>query len=139
MDKSIPIFVALAPAIAFAVAGFVIEIGPSLRSWGGCFMQSVPRVEWLKDFVMGAAVFGSTIAGVLGLRSDSAGTMVVSVAWFTVMQFVSYLLSKKLEFLQERDVEVERARHRKIAGTVRSIVRDELLKAMVPTGKTPGV
>ena len=102
-------------------------------------MQSVPRVEWLKDFVMGAAVFGSTIAGVLGLRSDSAGTMVVSVAWFTVMQFVSYLLSKKLEFLQERDEEVERARHRKIAGTVRSIVRDELLKAMVPTGKTPGV
>lgn len=134
MEMSYAIFVALAPAIAFAVAGFFIEVVPGFLKWLEAVSQSQTMTEWLKDLVLGATLFGTTASTFLGLKEQSVSTLVVSAVWFAVFSTWSYKLSRQLDELKTRDAERDLSKqHRKMAGTVRSIVRGELAKAFQDT------
>lgn len=134
MEMSYAIFVALAPAIAFAVAGFFIEVVPGFLKWLEAVSQSQTMTEWLKDLVLGATLFGTTASAFLGLNENSVSTLVVSAVWFAIFSTWSYKLSRQLDELKTRDAERDLSKqHRKMAGTVRSIVRGELAKAFQDT------
>ena len=131
MELTMAIFVALAPAIAFAVAGFFIEVVPALRNWFESVLQNESTTSWLIDLTHSATLLGASVAGYLGFKEDSAGTFVVGFIWFVAFASISLKLSRWLEELKVGETEREfKVRHRKMAGAVRSIVRDEVGKVM---------
>lgn len=143
MDNTSAIFVALAPAFAVAIVGFIVEVVPGLlqrirvlvtrmRRWTFVFFASQPMTQWLLDLVHGATLLGTSVAAILGLKQDSPETLMVAAAWAVFSSTISFKLSRQLERLKDRESERSAARekrqHRKMAGTVRSIVKDELAK-----------
>ena len=66
-------------------------------------------------------------------------TILVGLVWAALCATASYKLSKWLDVVKQRNAEQEfKTRHRKMAGAVRSIVRDELQKGIRDTGEFPG-
>ena len=131
MEMSYAIFVALAPAIAVALAAFFIEVVPCFLKWFETVMQSSTMTGWLKDFVLGSALLGTPIATVVGLHQQSTSTLVVSAMWFVAFTVWSFMLARQLDELKKRDAERDLSKqHRKMAGTVRSIVRGEVAKVL---------
>lgn len=136
MAMSVAIFVALAPGIASAIAGIFIEIVPALSRWFKSVLQAEATTTWLIDLTHGATLLGTSLATFLGTKEGSVATMLVGLVWAFACATLSYKLSRWLDVLKERNVEGEfKDRHRKTAGAVRSIVRDEFEKAMKDTGK----
>lgn len=139
MAITMSIFVALAPAIAVAVAGFFIEVVPAMFKWFKSVLQSEFTTAWLIDLTHSATLLGASVATFLGAREDSMATILVGFIWAVLCATVSYKLSKWLDVLKQRNVEHEfKTRHRKMAGAVRSIVRDERQKAIRDTGDFSG-
>lgn len=138
MEMTMEIFVALAPAIVSAVAGFFIEVVPALRKWFESVLQNESTTSWLIDLTHSVTLLGASVAGYLGAKEDSTSTVVVGCVWFVAFAAISFKLSRLLEELKVRNTEREfKDRHRKMAGAVRSIVRDEVGKVMWDTGETP--
>jgi hypothetical protein len=126
--KVVSIFVALAPSVACAVLGFVIEVGPGLKCYLERFFRSAPRVEWLKELISHGAFLGGVIAATLGVEKASHTTVLIAALWFVGLTAISYALAARLHALEERDHEQEGVRFRKTAGLIRSIVRSELVR-----------
>ncbi len=55
LDKSIAFLVVLLPAIASAIAAFVVEVAPVLGRGYRKFMESRHKVAWLREIVTHAA------------------------------------------------------------------------------------
>lgn len=126
MKNTMGIWVALAPGIATAVLGFVVEVVPALRSKLNAMMHSASDVEWIKELVMHSAFYGTVLAAVLGFKKEAPETALLAGAWFIVLLYLSRLLSNRLDELEEK----ERGHvHRKNAGMTRSVVRGELERA----------
>lgn len=139
MEMTMEIFVALAPAIAFAVAGFFIEVVPAVFKWFKSVLQSESTTAWLIDLTHSATLLGTSVATFLGAREGSMATILVGLVWAALCATASYKLSKWLDVVKQRNAEQEfKTRHRKMAGAVRSIVRDELQKGIRDTGDFPG-
>lgn len=139
MEQTMSIFVALAPAIAVALAGFFIEVVPALRKWFESVLQNESTTAWLIDLTHSVTLLGASVAGYLGAKEGSTATVVVGFVWFVAFAAISFKLSKWLEELKKRNTEREfKDRHRKMAGAVRSIVRDEVGKVMRDTGDSTG-
>lgn len=107
-----------------------IEIARGLQRWGGGFVQSSQRIEWLKDLFASLAGLGTAAAAYFGYAEKSIVTVAIGGTWFVGANFGAYLLAKQLEVLDETAATRESIRHRKMAGTVRSIVRSELAKTV---------
>ena len=121
--KTINVLVALAPAIAAAVVGFVVEVGPTLKKRAVAMMHSRTKVETLKELLAHTAFYGSFLGSVFGFKKDSVHTFYLAAVWFGVFLFLAFRLAKRVEELEEYE---ELRVHRKRAGLVRSIVRSEL-------------
>lgn len=126
MELGFEMLVVLLPAIATAVLAIAIEVVPKLVARLHTLMRNASDVEWLNHLVMHSAFFGTAIGTVLGLKKESNATAYVAVVWFVALLYISRMLCSRIEELEE---EKERALHRKTAGTIRSIVRNELQKA----------
>lgn len=120
------ILVALAPAIATAAVGLVVEVGPKLKKWAIAAMHSRTKVETLKELLAHTAFYGSFLGGAMGFKKDSAYTFYLAAAWFIVFLFFAFRLAHRVEELEEYE---EIKLHKKRAGLVRSIVRSELERA----------
>lgn len=128
---SFPVLVAFAPPIAGALVGLVIELVPVMRMKWDEWKNSSPEIEWLKDLAWTVAMLGSAVAGYLGVSQESPATTGVAVAWFALFASIARALTARLGVLAEMAELRERAKqHRKLAGTVRSIVRSELAKSL---------
>lgn len=101
MKITTEILVALAPAIASAVVGLVVTVGPKMTLALAAFMQSKQKVETLKEVVSHSAFYGSALGGYLGFHHDSSWTYAISVAWFFIMMFGSFRLAKRVEDIEE--------------------------------------
>ncbi len=135
MDVTMPIFVALAPAIAVALAGFFIEVVPTWLKWIKSVLQDESTTSWLIDLTHSVTLLGASVAVYLGAKEDSTVTVLVGFIWFVAFAATSLKLSRLLEELKTRNTERElKERHRKMSGAVRSIVRDEVGKIMRDTG-----
>ena len=76
---------------------------------------------------MHGAWFGSAISGFFGWQRESTASPILVTIWFVSLMAVSRLLTLRIAALEEH----ERSQaHRRTAGTVRSIVRDEVTKAL---------
>ena len=138
MEMTMSIFVALAPAIALAVAGFFIEVVPAMRKWFESVLQNESTTSWLIDLTHSVTLLGATVAGFLGFKEDATATLVLGFVWFLAFASISLKLSRWLEELKIGNTEREfKDRHRKMAGVVRSIVRDEVGKVMRDSGESP--
>lgn len=126
MTRIMSLFVVLAPAIATAMLGFVVVVVPMIRAKLQAMMQSSSDVEWIKELVMHSAFYGTVVSAVLGFKKDAHETAILAGVWFVTLLYISRLLSKRLEELE--DVE-SRDVHRKNAGMTRSVVRGEMDKA----------
>lgn len=126
MGRTMAVFVALAPGIAVAVLGFVVEVMPAMRAKLKAMMNSAADVEWVKEIVMHSAFYGSVVSAVLGFKKDANETAILAAVWFIALLYISRLLSKRLEELEDKE---SRDVHRKNAGMTRSVVRGELDKA----------
>lgn len=134
MEMTMAIFVALAPAIAVALAGFFIEVVPTWIKWIKSVLQNESTTSWLIDLTHSVTLLGASVSGYLGAKEDSTVTVLVGFIWFVAFAAISLKLSRWLEELKKRNTESEfKDRHRKMAGAVRSIVRDEVGKIMRDT------
>lgn len=112
----------------------IVEIVRVAQRWASGFVQSSQRIEWLKDLFSALAGLGTAAAAYFGYAEKSPVTIVIGGTWFVGANFGAYLLAKQLEALDETSATRESVRHRKMAGTVRSIVRSELAKTFEKPG-----
>ena len=139
MEIPMAIFVALAPAIALAVAAFFIEVVPAVFKWFNSVLQSESTTAWLIDLTHSATLLGASAATFLGAREGSMATILVGFVWAALCATATYKLSRLLDVLKQGKAEYEfKTRHRKLAGAVRSIVRDEQQKVLRDTGDSSG-
>jgi len=101
MDKSIAFLVVLLPAIASAIAAFVVEVAPVLARGYRKFMESRHKVEWLREIVTHAAFYGSAVGAALGVKKDSAVLGWIAGAWFIALISAAYALTEHVESLSE--------------------------------------
>lgn len=127
MEKFIPIFVVLAPAIVCALVGFVVEVVPAFQRFVVKeIYSSLAKLEWLKEVVSHASFYGVAVSGFLGYNQKSYEFYVYALAWFLACQWFSVRLVTRIEDFEEEAKEKDKIRFRKTAGMVRSIVKDEL-------------
>lgn len=140
MEATMAIFVAMAPAIAFALVGFFIEVVPVFLKWlRSAVLQYESTTSWLIDLLHSATLIGTSVASFLGLKDGSSGSLFLGLVWAVLCGTVSYKLARWLEVLRVRNAEGDlKLRHRKMAGTVRSIVRDELRVVTRDEGDSSG-
>ena len=120
------ILVALSPAVICAGLVFIVEGIPRLKSWAIALLQSRAKLETLKELLAHTAFYGSVIGGLLGYKKESIETYYFATAWLIVLLFATFRMVRRLEKIEELE---ETRLHRKMAGTVRSIVRYELERA----------
>lgn len=120
------ILVALAPAIAVAVLGLIVEVGPKLKMWAIAAMHSRAKVESLKELMAHSAFYGSFLGGLMGYKKETAETYILAAAWLVVFLVITFRLARRLDEMEEFE---ETRLHRKMAGTLRSIVRSEVERA----------
>lgn len=125
-QRGIAILVVLAPGIATAVLGFIVEVVPLIRNRLHAMMHNASDVEWFKELVMHSAFYGSVLSAVLGFNKEAAETAWLAGIWFVVLLYLSRLLSNRLAELEEKELGHV---HRKNAGMTRSVVRSELERA----------
>lgn len=123
----------LGPALASAIAGFAIHGVPWINTCVSDFKDFVrevldtqEHVETMRDFFVSAAFIGPAVGLVFGVTSESVQAYCLAALAFASAASVAFGLSSLLVSINER--EAYRA-HRRMAGTVRSIVRSELEKA----------
>ena len=132
MNKFMDFVVVLAPAIACALVGFVVEAGPPILKFvDRKIYSSVERAQWAKEVVSHGSFYGTAFLGLLGLSHDAPGFYFFAVIWFLVFQSICSTLVDRIQILQEEE---SRVRFRKTAGMVRSIVKDELNKSASKIG-----
>ncbi len=126
--------VVLFPAIASAMVGFLVEVVPiialgyrKLRVRVALIMDTEEHVVTIKEFVVHASFLGPAVGIVVGVDAKSTAAYYLAVAFFLGAVLFSIHLSKLLTQIGEREA---KERHRRLAGTVRSIVRSELAKAV---------
>lgn len=126
--------VVLAPALFSAAMGLVVN-GPVMGKYLRAILSCREHVATLQDGVMNIAFLGSACGAIFGYGADSReayllGGLVALAALFAVSR-----LSKLAAELASAD---GKAGHRKMAGTVRSIIRSELAAAAQPKrGRRP--
>jgi len=127
MTISYPIFVALAPAIACAMLGFVVEALPRILSFiDREVYSSERRVEWLAEIFSHASFLGGAVASALGFTQKSPVLYGIAAVWFVLCLYVSLALVLQLEEMEKDKHEKEKVRFRKTAGMIRSVVRSEI-------------
>lgn len=87
------------------------------------FMNTIESVEWLKEFVMHSAYYGTVIAALMGYQKESHQTAYLAAMWFFGLMYLSRKLTNRLTELEHEEWSKT---HRKTAGTTRSIVRYEI-------------
>lgn len=105
MKNITSILVALAPAIASAVVGFAVTVGPKLTSGWSAFMRNKHYVETLKEVVAHLAFYGSALGGLLGFKHDNPATYFVTAAFFSVLIAYALYLAKRVKDLEEKEKE----------------------------------
>lgn len=126
MKLSFELLVVLTPAIACALVGIAIEVLPRVYARIHTMMHHASDVEWINHLVMHSAYYGTVVGTILGLKKESHETALAAGVWFVALLYVSRLLCARIAELEEKEAS---ANHRRMAGTTRSIVRDELEKA----------
>lgn len=71
---------ALAPGIACALLGFVVEVGPNLVEFVNAFMHRRASVDNLRDVTKDIANVGSAVGGGFGYKENSLETFVAAGA-----------------------------------------------------------
>lgn len=138
-SKTIGYLAALAPACACAIAGFVVEVVPAISRAFTRLYASPQKLEWLKEIISHSSFYGTAIGGVLGYNHGSTAMYAVAVLWFVSLHSFTFALSSQLEELEREEEQLEKVRFRKMAGMVRSIVRDELARPTSKVGVTTRV
>jgi hypothetical protein len=128
--------VALAPAIASAILGFIVEVVPLIRAFWRTLNASAEKVEWLREIASHTAFYGTVAGTILGLDHEVLIKTVVVALWFVFWMALAYHLTRRLQELRDEE---ERNTHRKRAGLVRSVVRSELASLAASSSKEGGV
>jgi predicted translin family RNA/ssDNA-binding protein len=121
--------------------GLTDLIGKMVRHVLDWFSElSLESVKTIKEFVVSLMLVGSSVATYVGFtdKENSIIAQVVAVIWFFICARVVVLLLERIdgmaamEQLQQKEelIVLKREYHRKMAGTVRDIVRSELAKAL---------
>lgn len=126
--------VALAPAIATAILGLVVEVGPHLKKKLTAVMHSRSKVETLKELLAHTAFYGSFLGSAMGFQKDSVYTFYLAAAWFIGFLVLAFRLAQRVEELEEYE---EIKLHKKRAGLVRGIIRSELERAASSAEEKP--
>lgn len=123
----IKLLAALAPAILCALLLAGIYVPGMLGSALARLSRDEERLEWWYHVVLHGSFYGSVLNVIIGFESHSTEAEVITGVWFILGLFLSRLLSKQLSTLREE----ERAKdHKRMAGTVRSIVKNEVRAAL---------
>lgn len=127
-----PYLVVLAPAIASAIAGLVINLMPLVVSRYACakayirvFLCSKEHVETTKSFVENASFIGPGVGVFFGISTESNYAYVLAGVALVAGIRLALALNRLLRDIESLDAQVS---HRKMAGLVRSIVKSELEK-----------
>ena len=108
------VFLALAPGLACALLGFVVEGGPYLVKNVKAFMQRRASVDNLRDVVKDIANVGSAVGGLLGYKENSPETFIAAAAWYLIFLRLSFALAFRVhELEQESDERRPRRRNRR--------------------------
>ena len=123
----IKLLAALAPAIVCAMLVAGIYAPPAVLEALDRLRKDEERLEWWYHVVLHGSFYGSALNAILGVEAHSTAGELVTGLWFVVGLTLSRLLGKQLCSLRESTA---RKSHNKMAGTVRSIVRNELVLAL---------
>lgn len=122
----------LAPALASACLAFAIHGVPwlgdrydALKSAISEILDTPEHVETMRDYAVNASFLGPAVGIVFGVTSESTEAYVLAAVAFVAATSVAFGLSSLLVSINERE---DTRTHRRMAGTVRSIVRSELDK-----------
>lgn len=120
----IKLLAALAPAIFCILLLAGIYVRPWLSGAFARLSNDEDRLEWYYHVVLHGAFYGTVFNIIFGVDAHSATGEAITAGWFLVCLKVSRLLGKQLSGLREAERHKD---HRRLAGTVRSIVKSELL------------
>ena len=105
-----PILVALGPAIACAIAAFVVEIVPllpkvfaHLRKVVREILRTKAKLEWFKEFLSHSAFYGSVVAGAFGFPHGSRLGLALIIVWFVTLLSFSYSIAGTIAKLEEEE------------------------------------
>lgn len=91
--------------------------------------ETPSKVSLLQDLALNLATVGSGAGGYFGFKDGSTLTLAFAVVWFAVFFWFALVAAGRVDELQRREASVS---HRKMAGTVRSVVRSEVRTEGVP-------
>jgi len=127
----------LIPLAAVAVLGWgalvwLDELKSTLHRLASTADETIPELEFRKEVVAHASFYGTAVAAFLGLGNSWSGYVAAAVWFFGALAYARAITMK----IVEAEEHERKAEHRRLAGTTRSIVRDELAKAGGPrTGR----
>jgi len=101
------------------------ELTVFLRKLVSTADETIPELEFRKEVVAHASFYGTAISAFLGLGNSWAGYVATAV-WFVGALRYARAITMKIVEAEEHERKID---HRRLAGTTRSIVRDELAKA----------
>lgn len=122
----------MAPAVVVGVLAVLHRFGARIAAWADAVLSEPIKVELLRDSLLNIAYIGSAVGALAGDETQLF-TWFVTFSWFAAFHVFSLAAVDRLVQLNaQKDREMLLAAaslHRKTAGTVRSIVRDELARA----------
>ena len=107
------------------------EVDRAVKSLVGIKSATTPALEMRKDVYVHASFYGAAIWVWIGFSHDSRATFLVAALWFIMLIAYAARLSRQLQERTERERVLA---HRKMAGTVRDIVKSEIVRNMKEVG-----
>lgn len=129
MDRWIRVAAVMLPALLSAVLAIAVNVPRSLRESVAAWLHN-QRLELAREIIVHAGFYGTIASALLGVPAHSGFGVTTICVWATLAFWVASAITSKLHE-RERAQELQQARdsHRRMAGTVRSIVREELERA----------
>lgn len=122
MEFHVAHLVVLSPAIASVIIGAMANYSAAARAVTAV-LRVREYVEAMRDFVVNFGFLGSTAGFFFGVNTDSNQAFLAGGLAFVFACFLARTLSKLLIEISKEEASKS---HRRIAGTVRSIVRSEM-------------
>lgn len=134
-EKTIAVFVALAPGLAAAALGFFTAVLPTIKAKFDELLNNPDDLDWLADLTFEFAFIGSAAVGYLFAKHEEFDNLVLTGMWFATWLYFNRLLKRRKKDLELiAAAENAKTQRNKLAGLVRSIVKSELEKAATNRG-----
>lgn len=122
---NVTLFLTVVAVLGWAALVWLDEVTVFLRKLASTADESIPELEFRKEVVAHASFYGAAVSAFIGLGNSWPG---YAAAAFWFFGALTYARAITMKIVEAEELE-KRAEHRRLAGTTRSIVRDELAKA----------